>query len=274
MLAHQVLQDAGVQITGAGAHGNAGQGGEAHGGVHALAAIHGGHGGAVAQVAGDDFQLLNGLAQHGGSAGGDIAVGGAVEAVAADLVLLIELIGQGVDIALGGHGLVESGVEHTHHGHTGHDLLAGLDAGDVGGIVEGGQGDALFQSGHNLVGNAHGGGELLAAVDHAVAHRVDLRGTLDHAVPGVQQGVQHSLNGLGVSGHGDLELILGVLGGHLVSQAAVDADALAQPLGEHLTGGGVHELILEGGAACVDDQNFHEIFSPYVKLWLVSRIFP
>ena len=44
--------------------------------------------------------------------------------------------------------------------------------------------------------------------------------------------------------------------------------------GEHLTGGGVHELILEGGAACVDDQNFHEIFSPYVKLWLVSRIFP
>ena len=169
---------------------------------------------------------------------------------------------------------MESSVEHTHHGHTGHDLLAGLDAGDVGGIVEGGQGDALFQSGHNLVGNAHGGGELLAAVDHAVAHRVDLRGALDHAVPGVQQGVQHSLNGLGVGGHGDLELILGVLGGHLVSQAAVDADALAQPLGEHLTGGGVHELILEGGAACVDDQNFHEIFSPYVKLWLVSRIFP
>ena len=59
-----------------------------------------------------------------------------------------------------------------------------------------------------------------------------------------------------------------------MSQAAVDADALAQPLGEHLTGGGVHELILEGGTACVDDQNFHEIFSPYVKLWLVSRIFP
>lgn len=46
-------------------------------------------------MAGDDFQLLNGLAQHGGSAGGDIAVevpwkpGGGP-------VLLIELIGQGV----------------------------------------------------------------------------------------------------------------------------------------------------------------------------------
>ena len=77
-------------------------------------------------MAGDELQLLRRLAQHGGGPLGDILVAGAVEAVAADLVLLIELIGQGVDIALGGHGLVESGVEHTHHGHTGHDLLAGL----------------------------------------------------------------------------------------------------------------------------------------------------
>ncbi len=56
------------------------------------------------------------LAQHSGSALGDILVRGAVEAVAADLVLLIVLVGQGIHIGLGGHGLMEGGVEHGHLG--------------------------------------------------------------------------------------------------------------------------------------------------------------
>ena len=216
-------------------------------------------------MAGDDLQLLDGLAQHGGGPGGNVAVRGAVEAVAADLILLIVLVGQSIDVALGGHGLMEGGVKHAHHGHTGHDLLAGADAGDVGRIVERGQGDALLQSSHDLVGNEHGGSEFLAAVHHAVTHSVDLGGTLDHAVLAGEQGVQHGLNGLGMGGHGDLELILGVLGGDLMGQAAVDADALTQALGQHLTGGGVHELILEGRAASVDDQNFHGSISPYIS---------
>ena len=61
------------------------------------------------------FELLDGLAQHGGGAAGDVLVAGAVEAVAADLVLLIVLVGQRVHVSLGGHGLVEGGVEHGHH---------------------------------------------------------------------------------------------------------------------------------------------------------------
>ena len=77
--------------------------------------------------------------QQGGGALGHIAVGGTVEAVAADLVLLIVLIGQGVDIGLGRHRLVEGGVKHSHLGHVGtHHVHAGLDAGDVGGVVQGG----------------------------------------------------------------------------------------------------------------------------------------
>ena len=41
---------------------------------------------------------------------------GAVEAVAADLVLLIVLVGQSVGVGHGGHGLMERGVEHGDHG--------------------------------------------------------------------------------------------------------------------------------------------------------------
>ena len=42
-----------------------------------------------------------------------------------------------------------------------------------------------------------------------------------------------------------------------VLQVPVDADALAQALGEELLALHVDELVLEGGAARVDDQNFH-----------------
>ena len=182
---------------------------------------------------------------------------GAVEAVAADLVLLIILVGQGINIALGGHRLMEGGVEHGHHGGGGHNGLAGLDAGDVGGIVQGGQRDALLQGGHHVGVDPGGGGKLLAAVDHPVAHRVDLGHAPDHAVLGGGQGVQHGLDGLSVGGHGNLKLQLQVLGGDLVGQAAVDADALTQALGQHRPGVGVHELVLQRGTARIDDEDFH-----------------
>ena len=94
-----------------------------------------------------------------------------MEAVAADLVLLIVLIGNGIGIGHGGHGLVEGSVEHGDHGHAGHELLAGLDADDVGGVVERGEGIALLDCLHDLVGDDDGLGKLFAAVDDAVAVR-------------------------------------------------------------------------------------------------------
>jgi hypothetical protein len=56
VLVHQVLEDAGVQIAGAGAHRQSGQRREAHGGVDGFAAVHRGDGGAVAEVAGDELE--------------------------------------------------------------------------------------------------------------------------------------------------------------------------------------------------------------------------
>ena len=42
-----------------------------------------------------------------------------------------------------------------------------------------------------------------------------------------------------------------------VLEVAVDADALTQPLCHDLLVGHVDELVLEGGAACVNNKNFH-----------------
>ena len=90
---------------------------------------------------------------------------------------------------------MEGGVEHGDHGHAGHELLAGLDADDVGGIVQGREGIALLDGGHDLVGDDDGLGELLAAVDHAVTDRVDLLHGADDAVLLVNEGVQNSRDG-------------------------------------------------------------------------------
>ena len=133
--------------------------------------------------------------------------------------------------------------------------------------MEGGQGDALLQSGHYGVVDEHGAGELLAAMDHAVSDGVDLGHALDHAVLGAGESVEDGLNGLRVGGHGDVELVLAVGGGHLVGQAAVDADALTETLGQDLFGLRDHELIFEGRTASVDDEDFHNRIPLLKKVW-------
>ena len=206
-------------------------------------------------MAGNDLQLLNGLAQDLSAALGNIAVRGAVEAVTTHLVVLVVLIGNGIGVSLCGHGLMERGVEHGNHGNAGHLLLAGLDADDVGGVVERSQGVALLNGSHNLVGDDHGGSELLAAMDHTVANCVDLLHGSDYAVLGIHQSVEHGCNGLGMGGHchvNRVQLFLALDLG-LVGELTVDADALAQALCQKIAGGGIQQLVLEGGAAGIDN---------------------
>ena len=147
---------------------------------------------------------------------------------------------------------MESGVEHGHLGGLGHDLLAGLDAHEVGRIVEGAQGDALLNGLDAGLVNDAALGESHAAMEHTVAHGRDLIGGGDNAFDGVNHDVQHCLNGLAMGGHGDILLHV-VPAGDLVGQTAVDADALAQALGEDLAALGLHKLVLQGRAACIDD---------------------
>ena len=99
------LYDSGVDVTGTGTHGQTFQRSETHGGVNAYAALDSGDRGAVAQVAGDDAQILDVLAHSLCALLGNVAVGSAVEAVTADAVLGVVLIGDSVDVRLLGHQL-------------------------------------------------------------------------------------------------------------------------------------------------------------------------
>ena len=178
-----------------------------------------------------------------------------MEAVAADAVLLVELIGQSVHEVGGLHALAPGGVEHAHHGGVGQGGLTAGDAHQVGGVVERSQGDALLHGRDDVVVDDDGAGELLTAMDHAVTHGRDLGHILDDAHLGVGQDVEDHLYGHFVVGHVLLDLHLVAAGGLVGEHAAVDADALAEALGDDGLGVDVDELILEGGAAGVDDEN-------------------
>ena len=154
---------------------------------------------------------------------------------------------------------MERGVKHGDHRHVvAHDGAAGVDAGDVGGVVQRGERRALLERGHDGVVDLDGTGKLLTAVDDTVADGVDLLHGGDHTVLGAGQLVDDRSDGLGVGGHRQVfvkdRLAADERG---VLEVAVDADALAQTLGQNVFGLHVDQLILQGRAAGIDDKNFH-----------------
>ena len=179
-----------------------------------------------------------------------------MEAVAAHVQALVVLIRHAVEIRLGRHGLMESGIEHGHVGRARHDLLARLDAHEVGGVMQRTQRDIGADGVLDLLVDKHAGGERLAAVEHAMAHRADFVHMLDRALLRVGQGLDHEGAGLGVVLDGLLKddlLAVDLLG----ELAALDADALHQALGHELFAVHVHQLVFQRGRTRVDDQNFH-----------------
>ncbi len=102
--------------------------------------------------------------------GRNIAVGGSVETVAANLVFFIIFIGNGEHISLGRHGQVEAVIKHDNLRNIGaENLTAGTDTHEVGGVVKGSKVDKAFDAFHNLLVNKHRLVEQGAALNHAVA---------------------------------------------------------------------------------------------------------
>ena len=130
------------------------------------------------------------------------------------------------------------------------------------GVVQGSKGRAGLDELEHLVGDDDAGGEILAAVDYAVADGADLVHGGHNAVLRRGELVHDGGNGLGMGGHGDflIENAL-ALDKRSVLEVAVDADALAEALGQNGLVVHVEKLILEGGASGIDNQNFHSINS-------------
>ena len=199
---------------------------------------------------------------------------GAVEAVAADLVLLIILIRNRIHVVRLRHGLVERGIKHGDHRNIrAHDLTASLNTDQVGRVVQRRERHAVLDRLEHLLGDDHAVGEELAAVYDAVADCIDLAHRGDDALFRVEQHVDDRLDRFLMGRHRDveLELLIRLVAG--VGQYAVDADALAQALGHYLARLGVEQLVLQRRAASVDNQNFHlqNSLMPYLAACVKPR---
>ena len=213
-------------------------------------------------MAGDELQALNRLFQVLCSLVCNVLVAGAVETVAADAVLLVVLIGDGVHISLRGHGAVERSVEDGDHGDVAEHLAGSLDAQDACGVVQGSQGAQLADGVDDIIGDQAAGLELLAAMHHAVADSVDLADIVDALALAGGHLLDDLSKRLGVGGEdrrgGGLVAVC-LVGDH----AALHADALAQALAQHLLAVHIDQLIFQGRRTAVNNQNFHLLVPPY-----------
>ena len=184
-----------------------------------------------------------------------------MEAVAADFVLLIIFHRQTVHIGFLGHGLVESGIKHGHHGRAGHQLPAGVNADQIGWIVQGRQIVAGLYGLQHLVVNNYRLGKFLAAMHHPMTYCANLFQTLHHSRSVIGQGLQHQTDGLCMIRHGSHLDFLFPACRRVDDLAAVNTDAFTQSLCQALLRPGINQLEFQRGTPAVYHQNIHVLIS-------------
>ena len=141
-----------------------------------------GHGAAVAQVDGDAVDRVLVDPEHFGRTASHVAVARAVESVAADAELLVELVGQRVGVGDFGNRGVKGGVEAGDLRNVGQFVHGRPNAREVRRIVQRRQVGETLDRGDHFRRDQDRTGELLAAVDHAMPDRADLLGGFQDSV--------------------------------------------------------------------------------------------
>ena len=141
--------------------------------VSTLLPSDGADAGAAAQMTDDQARPLRAAPQALQQSFGDVLVGQAVEAVAAQAQPLGEVGGQGVMPGHIGQGVMERRVEDGHGGRVGQQAQAGLDHGDFRGVVQRVQVFERAQVVQRVRRDAGRLQKLRPAVDDAVAEGVN-----------------------------------------------------------------------------------------------------
>ncbi len=150
-----------------------------------------------------------------------------------------------------------SGVHHRHVRHVCKQALGGLDAKDVGRVVQGSKALQFFESIQSSIIDLDGFGELLSAVHHPVTHGVDLLDALQDTVLRAYQQIQDQVHRFLMGRTVVLDLDL-VPAGHLVdAERAPEGHPLYNPLTHNVFLFPVVDHILGRRAAAVQNQNLH-----------------
>ena len=188
---------------------------------------------------------------------GDEHMARAVEAVAAQLILVIVLFRNRIAVCIGLKTHTESRIEDSHIRLAGHSRLTGLDAHEIRRVVERAEVEAFADDALDVIVDLDGLRVDGAAVQDAVADRIDLVDGFHDAVLRVKQRFEYELDGCLMCRHVffDDEVFDA---GDLVRQfGAGDADSLTEAFCLYGLVVHVDELILQGRAARVDHKYFH-----------------
>ena len=252
-VADQVEDHGRVDVAGAAAHHQALKRGQAHGGLDRLAGDLGGSGGAVADVQDDLLEAFSRLADDVRHHGGDVLVGGAVGAVAADVVLLgdflVQRVGAGGLRQLEEEGGIEDEDLRNVRQQGAHDLGAlGLRA-----VVQRGEHGQILDLVDGLVGHESRVREDGTALHHAVADGDDTGLGQLRAV--LLEEAEHALQTLLVVVDRLFKLMLFAV--VLVLVVAVDrfADLLDEAGSEAFAGFEINQLVLDRAGAGIDDKD-------------------
>lgn len=179
--------------------GKAGEWGEAHARVPALAAFDGARAGAGAEVQGDEVDLVAGLAEELGGRARDEGVADAVEAVLAETVALCDFGVNGIGADMVGEGRVELAVEAGDIVGGREVVEAGADDGQAVGVVQRGEVVEVFNVVLGL-GRDELGFRKVSAVDDAVADDPDIVLALDLGQVGVvDEGLDDDVKGIALA---------------------------------------------------------------------------
>ena len=200
-LLHHVAHCRRIDITGAGTHHQTSQRSQTHRGIDDLAVLDGSYGSTVADVASDDLLLLDVHAKELAHAVRDIAVRGAVEAIAAYVILRIPLVRNGVEVSVVGHRGVESVVEHCHLRHIRHELVHGTDTCEVALVVYRCEVDEALNAFLHLGSDDTALLKEVTALHDTVSHSVDLVEALQTAVLRIYKEVEHEFHAFFVRRH-------------------------------------------------------------------------
>ena len=252
-VADQVEDHSRVDVTGTATHHQALKRGQTHGGLNRLAGDLSGSGSAVADVQNDLLQAFSRLADDVRHHGGDVLVGGAVGAVAADVVLigdfLVQRVGAGGLRQLEEEGGIEDEDLRNVRQQGAHDFGAlGLRA-----VVQRGEHSQILDLVDGLVGHEGRLREDGATLHHTVADGDNASLRQVRAV--LLEEAEHALQTLLVVVNRLFKLVLFAV--VLVLVVAVDrlTDLLDEAGSEAFAGFEINQLVLDRAGAGIDDKD-------------------
>jgi hypothetical protein len=182
-----------------------------------------------------------------------------VEAVLADMELLIVLIRETVHECLLRNGLVECGVEYNDLRHVRQDLAASPQCQCVTVVMYRSQLTEFVDLFDDLIGDQCGLGEYFCTLYHTVANCRDLVHAGNYGAFTGGQCLNQTGKCLGMGREVAVLFHLDTRSG-LVAQMAVDTDTVAVALCDHRLIFHIDELILQRRASCIDNKNNHGKF--------------